>query len=178
MIQTVGERLQQRRIARGLGLEAVTRATRLTRVVLETLEEDRFDDLPAPVYARGFLKIYAQFLELDGDAILDAYESQLAVRKALEEEAAANAQSPDFLRDSEPRGRLLSPSSTLLLVATAVIALLFMWSVSHKSKPLVARPDIAAPAPATAIGPTAPPAVAPRSSGLPPLPGHPGELRR
>ncbi|MBI5607987.1 MAG: helix-turn-helix domain-containing protein [Deltaproteobacteria bacterium] len=178
---TVGERLQQRRLARGLGLEAVTRATRLTRTVLEALEEDRFDDLPAPVYARGFLKIYATYLELDTDAMLDAYQSQLAVRQALAEEQAAAAASPEYLRDREPRGRSLSPASALMLVATAAIALVFMWSVSKRQKPTVARPEILAPAggtAATAIGPAAPAPVAPRSSGLPPLPGREAETRR
>ena len=177
---TVGERLQQRRAARGVSLEVVTRATRLTRTVLEALEEDRFEDLPAPVYARGFLQIYAGFLELDADAVLDAYESQLAVRQALADELAADAASPDYMRDREPRGRSLSTASTLMLVATAAIALIFMWSVSKRQKPSVARPEILAPAngAATAIGPAAPAPVAPRSSGLPPLPGREGETRR
>ena len=177
-MQTVGQKLQQRRQAKGAGLDAVTRATRLTRVVLQALEEDRFEDLPAPVYVRGFLKLYAQYLELEVDACLEAYESQIAARKALAEELADQAQTPDYMRDRDTKPRGLSPASVLLLTATAAIAVLFMWSVSRKTKPVLAKVESAVTAPATATGPAPQPAVAQprRSSGLPPLPGRDAPL--
>lgn len=175
-MQTVGQKLQQRRLARGLGLDAVTRATRLTRAVLAALEEDRFDDLPAPVYVRGFLKLYAQYLELEVDACLEGYESQIAARKALAQELADQARTPDYLRDSDNKPRAMSPASVLLLTATAAIAVLFMWSVSRKTKPVLTKAETTVSAPATATGPTPPPLppAARRESGLPPLPGRSG----
>ncbi len=175
-MQTVGQKLQQRRLARGLGLDAVTRATRLTRAVLAALEEDRFDDLPAPVYVRGFLKLYAQFLELEVDPCLEGYESQIAARKALAQELADQARTPDYLRDSDNKPRAMSPASVLLLTATAAIAVLFMWSVSRKTKPVLTKAETTVSAPATATGPTPPPLppAARRESGLPPLPGRSG----
>lgn len=173
-MQTVGQKLQQRRLGKGLGLDAVTRATRLTRAVLVALEEDRFDDLPAPVYVRGFLKLYAQFLELEVDACLEGYESQIAARQALAQELADQARTPDYLRDRDQRARAMSPASVLLLTATAAIAVLFMWSVSRKSKPVLTKVEPVVSAPATATGPMPPPvpAAARRDSGLPPLPGR------
>ena len=177
-MQTLGQKLQQRRQAKGAGLDAVTRATRLTRVVLLALEEDRFEDLPAPVYVRGFLKLYAQYLELDPDACLEAYESQIAARKALAEQLADPTQMPDYLRDRETKQRGLSPASVMLMTATAAIAVLFMWSVSRKTKPILARVESAVTAPATATGPTPvpQPTQARRPSGLPPLPGRDAPL--
>ncbi len=40
---------------------------------MQALEEERFDQLPAAVYARGYLSTYALALGLDPDALMDAY---------------------------------------------------------------------------------------------------------
>jgi len=48
-------------------------ATRIRRIFLEALEEERFDELPPDVYARGFLRNYARFLGLDPDPLLKAF---------------------------------------------------------------------------------------------------------
>lgn len=71
----VGDALRAARESRGLTLEQAERATRIRRVFLEAIEEDRFDVLPAPVYARGLIRNYAQLLELDPGDIVGAYSA-------------------------------------------------------------------------------------------------------
>ncbi|HUV94818.1 MAG TPA: RodZ domain-containing protein [Anaerolineae bacterium] len=61
----VGTRLREAREQQGLSLEQAEETTRIRRVFLEALEEERFDVLPGDVYARGFIRNYAQFLGLD-----------------------------------------------------------------------------------------------------------------
>lgn len=184
-----------RRQAKGASLEAVVRATRVARTVLIALEEDRFDDLPAPVYVRGFLRLYAQYLEVEPDQVLQAYEAQVAVRQAVVEDAPAptgTPDMPDYLRETETRAKPLNAASGLMLVAIAAIALIFLWSVNRKGKPNAPRPDVAATAPARTANPSAQAvpggasaAIAPGTtveplrarkieSGLPPLPGQAG----
>jgi cytoskeletal protein RodZ len=143
----------------------------LTRTILAALEEDRFGDISAPVYVRGFLRIYAQFLELDADQLLEGYEQQIIVGGRLNQlegddaDAMPLAQMPEYLRGSSRPSRALSPAQLFLLVATAAIVVAFMWNANRKRPVLLAaRPGVhAAPvtagnplAPATAIGPTAP----------------------
>ncbi len=130
------------------------RATRMTRAVLTALEEDRYHELAAPVYVRGFLKIYAQFLELPPDAVVEAYEAQVAAQDVPA--AQAGAQLPDYLRDQTRAPGGVSSAQSFLLVAVAVIAFVFLWSVNRGKKPVLmaARPGISAPA--TATGPSAP----------------------
>lgn len=155
-MQTVGSRLRQRREARGLSLDAVTRATRLTRTVLLALEEDRFHDLAAPVYVRGFLRLYARHLELDADGALEGYEQQIAVG-GDEGQVRPVAHLPDYLRGDGRGARSVSPAQAFLLTATAVILAIFMWQVSRKRQvPLAQRPTSAVVAPATASGPLVP----------------------
>jgi cytoskeleton protein RodZ len=73
MPETIGEKLHAARTERGIELSEVERATKIRVKFLEAMEEDRWEALPAPAYARGFLDIYARFLGLDERALLDEY---------------------------------------------------------------------------------------------------------
>ena len=55
--------------------------------------------LPGPAYAKGFLRTYAQFLGLDGDALVDEYRRTVeaaarADRAAAVQRARAGAPAP------------------------------------------------------------------------------------
>jgi cytoskeletal protein RodZ len=40
---------------------------------LGAIEDDRFDLLPPAVYLKGFLKLYAQCLQIDADTVVQGY---------------------------------------------------------------------------------------------------------
>jgi hypothetical protein len=44
----------------------------------QALKEDRFDRLPAPAYAKGFLRTYADYLGLDAQRFVDEYNAHFA----------------------------------------------------------------------------------------------------
>lgn len=69
----LGALLRKAREERGISLLEAEQATRIRRVFLQAIEEDRFGDLPGEVYGRGFVKSYASFLGLDPDEALRAY---------------------------------------------------------------------------------------------------------
>ncbi len=69
-ISPLGETLQRARQARGITVEDAERATRIPRRYLEALEQENFAILPAPVYARGFLRSYSGYLGLDPAELL------------------------------------------------------------------------------------------------------------
>ena len=69
----LGTRLVRAREARGLTLEDAERDTRISRRYLQALEAEQFEAIPAPVYARGFLRSYSQYLGLDPQAMLDLF---------------------------------------------------------------------------------------------------------
>lgn len=66
----IGRRLIEAREARGLTLEDAERDTRISRRYLQALEQEQFDVIPAPVYARGFLRSYSQYVGLDPQEML------------------------------------------------------------------------------------------------------------
>lgn len=67
---SVGSELARARGVRGLSLGQVAAATRIRAEHLAALEDDRYDDLPGPTYARGYLRAYAGHLGLDAGPLL------------------------------------------------------------------------------------------------------------
>lgn len=70
MDQAIGSQLRQKRLERQLSLEQVAQATHIRLHYLQALESGDFAAIPSEVQAHGFLRAYAGFLGLDGDALL------------------------------------------------------------------------------------------------------------
>jgi hypothetical protein len=68
--KTVGSRLREAREIQGLSLEDAARTTRISKGYLKALEEDDVDKLPSEAYAKGFQRVYAQFLNLADDDLI------------------------------------------------------------------------------------------------------------
>lgn len=66
----LGDWLRETRLRKGLTFAEVERTTRINRHYLEALEAEHYDVIPAPVYARGFLRSYARALGLDPEAAI------------------------------------------------------------------------------------------------------------
>jgi transcriptional regulator with XRE-family HTH domain len=92
----IGSSLREARTRRGLTLPDVERATHIRPRYLTAMEEDRFDTLPSPAYAKGFLRTYAEFLGLEGQRFVDEYN----VRFPPTEETAATP--PQLVRRRRP----------------------------------------------------------------------------
>jgi cytoskeleton protein RodZ len=75
----IGNTLRSARSRRGLELQDCERETRIRARYLGALEDERFDILPEPAYARGFLRTYATFLGLDGRVLVEEYDDRFGV---------------------------------------------------------------------------------------------------
>ena len=76
MTETIGQQLRQAREARSLTLEQVAQATHMRVHYLQALEANDIEALPSLVQARGFLRSYADFLELDAESLLVALSGE------------------------------------------------------------------------------------------------------
>ena len=83
---TLGERLKRLRSDRRISLVEVSRNIKVQIKYLESLENGEYDDLPADVYVRGFLKSFADFLGVDDKVLIRLYEKEKGIRKNLEKE--------------------------------------------------------------------------------------------
>jgi cytoskeleton protein RodZ len=73
----IGEVLKRTRTRQGMEIAEVEDRTKIRTKYLRALENEEWDVLPSPAYARGFLRTYAQVLGLDADALIDEFRRQV-----------------------------------------------------------------------------------------------------
>ncbi len=69
-----GAWLKREREMRGVSLREVAQATRIGMRALEALEEERFEELGADIFIKGFLRSYARYLGINADEVVLRYE--------------------------------------------------------------------------------------------------------
>jgi cytoskeleton protein RodZ len=127
----IGRFLEQKRKERGLSLEEVEQATKIRKRYLTGLEREDYAMLPDAVYARGFLKTYANYLGLDGEAL----SQQLKSRRKPRRERGINYNNPPRSNFERP---LLTPGGltgtekrkiSTSAIVTLIVALLALAAV-------------------------------------------------
>ncbi|HEY8393677.1 MAG TPA: RodZ domain-containing protein [Thermaerobacter sp.] len=88
-LEEIGRLLRETREKKGLSLRDVQMATKIRLKYLEAIERGDERQLPPEVYAKGFIRAYANFLQLDGQELVRAYTEwkhrQEAARAAEDE---------------------------------------------------------------------------------------------
>ena len=82
---SVGDILKRARLKKLLSLEQVEIAIRVTVPHLQAIELGRFDLLPDGVYTLGFIRAYANHVDLDGDKIVELVKRQAGEKIAAKE---------------------------------------------------------------------------------------------
>ena len=72
-MSSLGLYLRGLREAKGMSLDDIARSTRVGRRHLEALETDTMGELPAPVFVKGFIRAYCEFLDAAPDEALSLY---------------------------------------------------------------------------------------------------------
>jgi Helix-turn-helix domain/RodZ C-terminal domain len=167
----IGNTLREARLRRGLDILDCEAETKIRAKYLRAMEEEQFDLMPSPTYVRGFLKSYAEFLDLDGQLVLDEYESRFGDYDAPHEYPVRTAREPRESRfDGRPprrpgpsqrrhRRRRRTELQLLWLAIGGVIAVaLLIWlGVGEGDSPTPSPADT----PAAAPGPSAAASAAP-----------------
>ena len=136
----VGKRLRLARVQQGLELEEAAKGTRITPRYLEALEHDAAPDaFPAPVYARAFLREYAQWLGIDPEPLVHSYVE-------AHPEPAPSVALPMPLQ--RPPTRWVRPGLTTTSIA--VLITLAVVSTRSGNPPRVAIPMFPSPLPSAA----------------------------
>lgn len=124
---TIGEQLRAAREAKGLALADANRHTKIHTKILAAMEEDRTDDVLEPAYARGFLKKYATFLNLDPEPLMQEYLRSPAMSTTTSSDGRFAAQS-DVSRTAAqpPSGGAPSWLGPAAIAVAAVVGLAFL----------------------------------------------------
>jgi cytoskeleton protein RodZ len=161
--EPIGERLRIAREAKGLSLDDVARQTRIPIRHLEHIEREEWESLPAITYSVGFVRSYANAVDLDGPALGAELREQLGATRTA---GAATA----YYEPADPARvppRWIAIAAALL--AVLIVAAYLVWRhnavgdadavgppAAEVPPPVAAtapRPAASAPAPANATGP-------------------------
>jgi len=130
-VKDIGRRLKAKREELGLTVDQVQAETKIRRRYLEALEAGKDGLIPGDVYVKGFLRFYANFLGLDGQALVAEYR-QWKEGLADEEESKPVAHAPTAVTPSRGgrRGRLgtLAALVAVILILVAAAGFWYVWS--------------------------------------------------
>jgi cytoskeleton protein RodZ len=98
----VGERLRATREDLGIELRDVSETLRIRYDHLLAIEERRYGALPAPVYAIGFIRSYAAFLDLDADQAVRDFKAETAMPDARAPKRQRSGPVPDRAAADRP----------------------------------------------------------------------------
>jgi len=82
---SIGHILKERRKELGYTLQAAEEATRIRKTYLDSLENNRFSDLPGQAYVTGFIRVYARYLGLKSNPLLALLNDLQSVETKPEE---------------------------------------------------------------------------------------------
>lgn len=126
-LTTVGTVLRARREQLGWSLDEVSKRLRIRQEFLNALEEGQIDKLPGIVYASGFLRAYAELLNLNTDEILQRFKS----------ENQQVDQKPDLLFPMPVAQRGISLGVIILISAIIIVIAYIGWyKVTNHEKTL------------------------------------------
>jgi cytoskeleton protein RodZ len=123
-MSSLGIRLRELREAKGVSLDDIARSTRVGRRHLEALETDSWGELPAPVFVKGFIRAYCDFLDAPPDEALGLYREAAGVPAKPERVQSVMRTAPS---------RRVGPLMVSLVLFIALGASLFALRIGLKS---------------------------------------------
>ena len=122
-LEGCGSLLKQAREQAGLSLDQVSSQLRMPARVLQSLENEDWQKLGAPVFVRGQLRSYARLLKVD----IEPYLQQAQLQSIRPAELVSHNHTPQYQRVMESVGRRV-----VYVVITAAIAVpVWMATQSH-----------------------------------------------
>lgn len=136
---TIGERLAAARKHRGISYEDAAAATKLSVAYLQAMEANQFDLMPAPIYAKNFIRIYGNYLGLDGRQLAEEYGRTVSMSVQLPPKTeVAPTYHVSVLVTYLLRHRVMLG----MLVVVVVVLMLYLGSALERS---AGGPPVAAP---------------------------------
>lgn len=131
----VGEVLQAERQAQDVSLESLAAQTRIKVTLLEALENNDFEALPAAVFVKGYIRAYARVLGFDQKPVI------ALLRRDFKESARGQLIPREFLKPSHRRQAWLTPfrlmAAGLSLAAVVVLGYVGLQMRALSQPPLL-----------------------------------------
>jgi len=160
-VSSFGERLRRQREMRGISLEEIVATTKISRRLLQALEDEQFDLLPGGIFNKSYVRAYAKCVGLSEDEAVAEY---LEAARELPPDTKVIAQQHASIhsdRRPERTGFPLMPVLVLLVVAVGAAAGWKLYQEHQRERAQIVRADAPATAPAPVSAENRPPSPAP-----------------
>ena len=138
-----GSSLRDAREAAGLSVSEVATRLKVPKTIVENVEAERFDALPARVFARAYIRSYANLVELDPDEMVSAYDRKAGQEESPEIESRPLGTLPRILAALRKGLRLLRMQSWVFggtVILFAALAGIFLWFAWPSDAPETSTP--------------------------------------
>lgn len=115
-----GETLRQARAHKNVTLREAEADTRINRHYLAALEDEEFGALPPPIYSRGIVRKYADYLGLDAGKVLDMHRELTGTPREASPINTTPAEMP----------RMWAPNFAIMAFGVVLTAIVFAWGYS------------------------------------------------
>ena len=130
---TLGSTLRKARESRGLSLDQVSSATKIHVKIIQDLEMDRYDELPAEPFTRGFIYNYARFLSLSTPKIFADYKDFLEEKWKRGHSRSRGVSGYAFERpEGEQSRRMLWAIMVGMFILGVLVIVVFKPTLKHK----------------------------------------------
>jgi cytoskeleton protein RodZ len=130
----IGDVLKSARTRQRIDIRTVEQETKIRIKYLRALENEEWEVLPGPAYAKGFLRTYGQFLGIDSDALVDEYRR--TVESGLGGEHPYSFTEPVLehrRRPGEPPARRLPSAPVVAALGIGAVAVLIVLGLTGGS---------------------------------------------
>ncbi|MGH7971647.1 MAG: helix-turn-helix domain-containing protein, partial [Limisphaerales bacterium] len=144
-----GENLRREREMRGVTLQEISAATKISVRFLKSIENEEFSKLPGGLFSRSFVRAYARYLGLDEDPLLEEYQQASRTRSEVDLSQFSPASRTFYHPERHSRHALWAVG-----IAAVLLALGFtLWRHSHRplKVPVAAKASPAGPSSAASV---------------------------
>ena len=101
----IGDLLRRERERQNLSIKDIEKATSIRALYIDAIEKGEYKTLPGEVYAKGFVRNYANYLELNANEIVNAFNEEMHPQEELQESAGSSAAEEARQEQSAERNR-------------------------------------------------------------------------
>lgn len=139
--ESIGAQVRKIRLQKGISLEEAHKNTKIHLDVLKSIEEDNYININ-PVYLKGFLKIYCQYLGIDlPEPIAEKKHTQVQVMKVEPPREKGAGFSVQGIRKFVPQlvAVMIVTAAAALLVVSGKFVFSRFSAGKHNRRPVIAR---------------------------------------
>src|ERR1700737_3809048 len=119
----IGSTLREARMRDRIDISEVEAKTKIRAKYLRAIENEEWDLLPGPVYAKSFLRTYSDFLGLDSRMLLDEFKRRYERPSDHDARPIGSIAARD--RDRGPRSPRFPSWAPIAVVVAAILGVLY-----------------------------------------------------